>query len=113
MIATHTLAGLCEAPVDQVAVIAGRLANIRRLLPAEQDGTVVWGCLLDPTGLARLKVPMAVYEPTAPLWEPGRRVLLTGRLTSQAGDYAGVFLLDGRRLPHTILEVQTVRELPT
>lgn len=111
--ATHTIAGLCAAPADQVGVIAGRLSAIRRLLPAEQQGSVVWGMLSDGSGMARLKVPTAVYEPTAPLWTPGQRVLITGRLASQTGDYAGVVLLDGRTLLHTILEVQTVQELPT
>lgn len=110
-LATHTIAALCAAPADQIGVIAGRLVSVRRLLPAEEQGTVVWASLVDSTGTARLKVPQKVYNATAPLWTPGQWVLLTGRLVTQAGAYAGVFL-DKQQLEHTILEVLRMQELP-
>jgi len=92
--ATHTIAQLhAQLLLDQpVGVLDGKLANIR-ILPAEEQGTRVRARLIDRTGSASLKVSDAVYAATAPLWVPGNKVLLTGRIVHHDGDFAGVILL--------------------
>lgn len=115
-LATHTIAALCNAPADQIGVIAGLLVNPAPL-PAEQQGTVLRAGLMDGTGWARLKVPAFVYAATTALWSPGQRVLLTGRLIPHDGDFAGIMCLgnageEPKQMQHTILEVLRVQELP-
>lgn len=95
--------------LDQpVGVIDGHLLRVE-ILPAEKQGTRVRGVLRDKTGIASLRVPAAVYAATTGLWQPGKRVLITGRIVPHDGSFAGVttWSADGQfwRNDATILEV--------